>query len=130
MKVVCIMKRQNIFLNATKKTKYLEIVTKESVSDFINNDIDISEIDAKIDIKDELSAPIKKGEKLGTITYEIDGKEYTTDLIAKNEVKRSYILFIVVGILVVIIAVIVIIINFKGNSYKSDDSDDDFDEDF
>ncbi len=116
--------------NATKKTKYLEIVTKESVSDFINNDIDISEIDAKIDIKDELSAPIKKGEKLGTITYEIDGKEYATDLIAKNEVKRSYILFIVVGILVVIIAVIVIIINFKGNSYKLDDSDDDVDENF
>lgn len=99
--------------NATNKTKYLKIVTKETVSDFIPNNIDISKLESKVDIKDELSAPIKKGEKLGTITYEINGKEYKTDLIANSEVKRDYTFVIFIVIAIVILFVVALIINSK-----------------
>lgn len=96
--------------NATNKTKYLKIVTKDSISDFILNDIDLSKINGKAKLKDEIIAPISKGEKLGTITYEIDGKEYETDLIAENDVERSYfviILSISAGVILIVVALII-----------------------
>ena len=103
--------------NATNKTKYLKIITKDSVSDFLSNNIDFSKLEAKIELEDEIVAPISKGEKLGTISYEIDGKEYKTDLIANSEVKQSY-MFVILSIssgVILIIAGLVINSKVRGN---------------
>ena len=106
--------------NATNKTKYLKIIAKDTVSDFISNNIDLSKLEAKIEIEDEIIAPISKGEKLGTISYEIDGKEYKTDLVANSEVKQSYsfvILSISSGIILIITG---LIINFKVRNHNEE----------
>lgn len=103
--------------NATNKTKYLKIITKDSVSDFLSNNIDFSKLEAKIELEDEIVAPISKGEKLGTISYEIDGKEYKTDLIANSEVKQSY-MFVILSIssgVILIIAGLAINSKVRGN---------------
>lgn len=112
--------------NATNKTKYLKIITKDSISDFISNGIDVSKLEGKIDLKDEFSAPISKGQKLGSITYEIDGKEYKTDLVANSSVKRSY-LFIYLSISAgVILIVVSLIINFKIRKHNYDKEEEFF----
>ena len=96
--------------NATNKTKYLNIIAKDTISDFISNNIDFSTLEAKIKLNDEIIAPISKGEKLGTITYEINGKEYTSDLVANSDVKQSFafiILSISAGVILIIVALII-----------------------
>ena len=107
--------------NATNKTKYLDIITKDSVSDFISNDIDLSNIKYKVELEDEISAPIKSGEKLGLITYEINGKEYETELVAKTDVERSYVFVIYIVATVVILVIVSIIINLKLKNNREDE---------
>ena len=75
--------------NATKNTKNLKIKSESTVSDYISNSINISELTPEITLKDNINAPIKKGEKLGTITYKINDKEYSSDLIADNDVEKD-----------------------------------------
>ena len=104
--------------NATAETKYLKIIAKNTVSDFISNNIDISELQPIINLNSEISAPITKGEKLGTITYIIGEKEYTSDLISDSNVEKN-ITFISYSLTAgVILLVVAIIINFKIRSKK------------
>ena len=99
--------------NATNKTKYLKIVAKDNISDFISNNIDFSEFKPKIELDDEITAPIYKGEKLGKISYDINGKEYSSDIIANSEVKQSY-SFVIYSISAgVILIIVTLIINWK-----------------
>lgn len=98
---------------ATNETKYLKVITKNTVSDFISNNINLSELEPKINLNSEISAPISKGQKLGTITYTINGNDYTTDLIANSNVEQN-INFISYSLIAGIILLIVgIIFNFK-----------------
>ena len=99
--------------NATNETKMLNIITKDTVSDFIYNDIDFEELNPKIEIADNLSAPISKGEKLGTITYTINDKTYTSDLIAENNVEKDYsfvIYSLIAGTVLLVVAIIIIFV--------------------
>lgn len=99
--------------DATKETKYLKIITKETVSDFISNNINLSELEPKIVLDSEISAPIAKGQKLGTITYTINGNDYTSELIANSAVEKN-INFISYSLIAGIILLIVgIVFNFK-----------------
>lgn len=102
--------------NASKETKYLKIVTAETISDFLSNNINFSEIEGDIKLNSDISAPIAKGQKLGTITYTIDGEDYISDLIADNNVEKnttfiSYTL--TAGVILLIVAIIFIFINNK-----------------
>lgn len=99
--------------NATNETKYLNIVTKDTISDFISNNIRLSDLEAKTNLDTELAAPIAKGKKLGTITYTIDGKEYTSDLIAESNVERSTAFISYSLIAGIILLVIATIFNFR-----------------
>jgi D-alanyl-D-alanine carboxypeptidase (penicillin-binding protein 5/6) len=97
--------------NATKDSKNLNIVTKESISDFVTNDIDLLSLDADIRINEDLSAPIIAGDTVGTVTYTINNKKYTTDLVAETNVYTatnytSYIL--IIGLILLIISIILI----------------------
>ena len=53
-------------------------------------DVDISAIQREIKLDDDVSAPVRKGEKLGTIKLTYNGEEITTlNLVAVSDVKRS-----------------------------------------
>lgn len=75
--------------NATKETKNLSLLAENAITAFVNNDNSISTITPTIELKQNIFAPIKSGDILGTATYNIDGTSYTTKLIAANNVEIS-----------------------------------------
>lgn len=75
--------------NATKDTEKLELLYSEDLSGLIPNDADISTITPNIKLTDNLVAPILEGTNLGTITYNIDGFDYSCSLIASHTVNKS-----------------------------------------
>ncbi|MBR2290048.1 MAG: D-alanyl-D-alanine carboxypeptidase [Clostridia bacterium] len=99
--------------NGTKDTKYLKIVTKDSTSDFIANSIDIDGLEADVQLKEEILAPIHKGDVLGKISYTIDDISYTSELVADSDVQKdtSYIYFIIIvgGVLLFSAGVVLIV---------------------
>ena len=93
--------------NATKETKSLDIAYESDISAFIDKSISTSDLNPKIDIKENLKAPIKKGDVLGTVTYDIDGETYSSNLVANSDVEKvSYVLIIVRVILIIFLLVL------------------------
>lgn len=97
--------------NATKETKNVNVLVKNSVFDYISNDLDIENIaQKKININTDLKAPIYSGDVIGSITYIINDKTYTSELIAGNTAYTahnygSYIL--VIGLIILTFAIII-----------------------
>lgn len=71
------------------KDKYVTIVPKENVS--IINDKSKDKIKANYEVKiDDVVAPVKKGDKVGTLILKEDGvKTKEIDLTVKNDVKKA-----------------------------------------
>ena len=71
------------------KDKYVTIVPKENVS--IINDKSKEKIKANYEVKiDDVVAPVKKGDKVGTLILKEDGvKTKEIDLTVKNDVKKA-----------------------------------------
>lgn len=99
--------------NATKDTKNLDLLIANDVDIFVSIDNqDNSNIEPEIILKEGLQAPIAKGDIVGTISYEVEGLRYTTDLIAGSDVeefKQSYILLYVLVAIVILIIIILFI---------------------
>ena len=99
--------------NATKDTKNLDLLIANDVDIFVSIDNqDNSNIEPEIVLKEGLQAPIAKGDIVGTISYEVEGLRYTTDLIAGSDVeefKQSYILLYVLVAIVILIIIILFI---------------------
>ena len=101
--------------NGTKETKMLDVVYKDNV-----NILEIKNDTAKFKNNVEytnLKAPIQKGDKVGKITYEYEEIEYTTDLIAGNNVEEAETLEKTLKILIVI-TIIYIIYSLKKSNKK------------
>ena len=91
--------------NATKDTKQLDVLSSETVPVLVNNSDNFENIETKIDLNNDIKAPIMQGDKLGSVTYSVNGVEYTTELIASHDVKALNIpiyLIIAFGIFVIL----------------------------
>ena len=75
--------------NATKKTKKLDAIVENDISVLIKSDDKNTALLPQVQIIDNLKAPIKKGDVIGSVTYSVEGIEYTEDLIANSDVKKS-----------------------------------------
>lgn len=75
--------------HATSETKNLDLVLEQGIETFVNNSITLENLEPKIYIYDNITAPIKANDILGTVTYNIDGIPYTRNLLAKNDVKAN-----------------------------------------
>ena len=95
--------------NATKETKNLEVKIKDEVVVFKNKNINKDEITPEIIYKDNLVAPISKGDVIGTVKYNIDNIEYKSEIIAGSDVMQSYLYFylVIAGILLLLIAIFI-----------------------
>ncbi len=80
--------------NATNETKKLNAVLEGTMKAVVKKETQISSIEPKIEIYDNLKAPIAAGTVIGKVTYEIEGKEYSENLVAENSVKKSYVFWI------------------------------------
>lgn len=115
---------------AAKWDNKLDLYAEDDIVVLLNNS-NISNIYLpEIRINDNIEAPIKKGDILGTVVYNIDNIEYSTNLIATRDVERfnffksfgSTFLKIVIA-LVIIFIIITIYKNYKArkelNMYKA-----------
>lgn len=74
---------------ASIATKNLDIVVKDKITLLLKKDTDASSITPNVEISSDLVAPISKNTVIGTITYQVDGNTYTSDLLAGADVLES-----------------------------------------
>lgn len=74
---------------ARKEDKKLNIVLEKPITAVVKVENEETPIEPQINLNSKIKAPIKKGTVLGTVSYEIEGKTYTGNLIAENDVKKS-----------------------------------------
>ena len=104
---------------ATPETESLNIIAKDNINVLIKNSVDLSRIEKNVDINDNLTAPIAQDAVLGTITYTLDGENYSTELIAENSVVESNIeVLIFRALLILLIFILFITIIGKLNRPK------------
>ena len=90
-------------LNGTEQTHNLDALIAEDIDVLISQDNLDAEFSPEIKIDENLLAPIAKGKIIGKITYNIDGIEYSSDLIASHSVEKSSALTLIVQILLIIL---------------------------
>lgn len=75
--------------NATQETKKLNAVLETTITAVVNVENENKNVEPKIQLNDDLKAPIEKGQVVGKVSYEIEGKTYTANLVAENKVEKS-----------------------------------------
>ena len=75
--------------NGSKSSKNLNVVVKDKIEVFTKNDTDLSKLEPTIEINENLKAPLAENTVIVKITYNIDGEEITSDLIAGGSVYPS-----------------------------------------
>lgn len=111
--------------NGTNDTKSLDLLINSDVNVLANLDNRNSTIEPKINLKENLSAPISKGDVVGTVTYDLDGLSYTADLIASHDVEEKnnslftlFLKIVAVLVLILIVAGLLIKRKFKMDKIK------------
>lgn len=94
---------------ATKETKNLDLSIENDITVVNNKTTDINSISPQIEIKENLVAPISKGDVVGTIKYIVDDIEYSSNLLAASDVEKSDIstILIVIGLIILVLALII-----------------------
>lgn len=75
--------------NASLATRHLDLVVQDTITLLLKKDTNISNITPKIELSSNLEAPIQKNSVVGTITYDVDGNTYTSNLLAGKDVEES-----------------------------------------
>ena len=75
--------------NANIFNNNLDVIIKDKITLVLKKDTDISTITPTIEINSDLTAPISKNSVIGTITYNVDGNTYTSDLLAGSDIAES-----------------------------------------
>ena len=97
---------------ATEETKSLNVISKNDIQALVNKNTNTADLTANIQMNENLVVPIAKDAVVGTISYEIDGVTYSTDLIAQDAVVASNfetILFRVLLIFLILLLLVVIL---------------------
>ncbi len=106
--------------NATLETKDLDLVLENSIT-VLTETKDIDKLMLpEITLNTDLKAPIKKGDKVGTLSYVVDGTTYSTNLLAGNDVLESkfIITFFKALLVIFILFVIYVFVNFIDKKKK------------
>lgn len=74
---------------ATKETANLKLSPENTITAIMDKEQNLDELQTEVELKDDLSAPIAAGEVVGKVTYTIDNKNYSTNLIADTTVIKS-----------------------------------------
>lgn len=72
----------------------LVLTAKRDLNASVPKGLELADMQKDIAAKDEVDAPIRAGDVLGTLTYSYDGVEYgTVELVALNDVEMSKVLY-------------------------------------
>lgn len=110
--------------NAKKDSKSLRLLISSDVNALVSIDNKNTEIEPIIELKDNLKAPISKGAVVGTVSYEIEGLTYTTDLIAGNNVEKyepnhAWLYILLVISILVLIALVIRFYNHRKKYFRN-----------
>lgn len=90
--------------NATRNTKKLDAVVENDIYALMKQADKDSTVLPEIKLNDNLKAPIKKGEIIGSVTYTVEGIEYTENLLANSDVKKSrFLLKLAIFIIIILL---------------------------
>ena len=101
--------------NASSSTKNLKVIIQDEISVLSKKDSNITNITPTVEIFPNLQAPIKENTVVGKITYNIDGNEYSSNLLAGSNVLEKNIINTFLTILSIII-----VLYLMGKLLKSD----------
>jgi len=104
--------------NATRDTKKLDAAVQNDISVLIKTADKNNTLLPQVHIKEDLKAPINQGDIIGSVTYTVEGIEYTENLIANNDVKKSR-FFINLLIIILIIIFAYLYLKFKKRKKKN-----------
>lgn len=102
---------------ATSKTKKLNLVLDSDIFITVPDDLDTSKVSQKIDVPTKIKAPISKGDKIGTLSYELNGITYSANLIAENDVKAAH-LFLKFVLIFILLFLVLIICKLRSSKLK------------
>ena len=75
--------------NGSIATKNLDVVIQDNIIFSLKKSTDVSTINPTVEISSDLTAPISKNTVIGKITYNVDGNEYSSNLLAGADVIES-----------------------------------------
>lgn len=107
-----------------KKNIRVTLTPKEDIGNILPVDVDMNEVKGESVINEKISAPILKGDELGTITYTYRGEKIGESvLVAVNDVEKDYIIaaiHLVIKIFThpIFIALVLLIIYFRFTAEK------------
>ena len=113
-------------LNYAWNQDTLQVVAGTNVSAILPDDVEISSIVCTVNLPEDVDAPVKKGDVIGTAVYSYAGEDITTvNLVASESVEKSDIIktietgqsvvtspwfLIIVGLIILVVAAYIIII--------------------
>lgn len=108
--------------NASKDTKNLNVLYENNITALMKANDSSLNISPEVELDKKLKAPITKGSVIGKVSYTIDGINYTTNLIAGQDILASSIFSLLFKIALVLFALYLLkrILTFigKGNGKK------------
>ena len=75
--------------NAGIFNNHLKLIVEDKITLVLKNTTNTSDITPTVKINSDLVAPITKNSVIGTITYEVDGNTYTSNLLAERDIAES-----------------------------------------
>lgn len=96
--------------NGTLSTKNLKVKIQDEINVLVKKSTDTTNLTPVVEINQDLPIPIVKNSIVGKITYTVDGNEYTSNLIAGNNIHESN---TVTNILTIVSIIIVLYLLYK-----------------
>lgn len=88
---------------ASKKTKKLNICVANDIYALTKQSNSSSSILPEITLNENLKAPIKKGDIVGSVKYTVEGIDYIENLLADSDVKKSKFLLELIIIIIILL---------------------------
>ncbi len=107
-------------INGNNEHKSLDLIVKDDINALVKKD-EIVDITPNIKITKYL-APISKNSVIGSITYKINGRILSSDLLASHDVEPASYMHLIIALLVIVLLflllLIIVIIKAKSSSKK------------
>lgn len=103
--------------NATNATKNLDLAVSDDIYSLVKQENESLPVFPEISLNENLKAPIKKGDIVGSAKYTIEGITYETSVFANSDVKVSF-LFIYILIFVVVLFGIIFLLSKRNKRKK------------
>lgn len=100
-------------------SRNLDILIKDKITLVLKKDTNISTITPTVEITSDLTAPISKNTVIGTITYNVDGNTYTSDLLAGSDISESNDITTILTILSILLVIFFLYKLLNWDSKKS-----------